>query len=194
MKSSVKFSFTWLLLCQVCSTVMAQQKSKVKQAAVFHSFNSVQLLNGNTTTAVALHSVNGLQWNKFFAGIGTGFDYYYHTTVPLFAEARYDVTGSSRKLQVFVNAGIHFPFSTLNKKFEYKTGDYKTGRLLAAGIDYFIPVKKDALVIGVAYSHKQVIQMIDNNIWNPVLNRVDNIPIKDDYKLNRIWIKFGWVF
>ena len=177
-----------------CISVHAQPVDKILRQIKFHSFNSVQLLNGNTTTSAAIHSVNGFQFGKFFTGIGMGFDYYYHTSVPAFIEARYDIAGSKRRLQAFVNGGLHFSFSSLNKKQEYKTGPYKNGRLLAAGLDYFIPVKNEALIIGLGYSQKQVIQMVDNNVWNPVLNRVDNIPIKDDYQFNRVWIKLGWMF
>jgi len=194
MRLFIELLFKAFLLCIICTQTNAQQNAAEKKPSSFHSYNSVQLLNGNTTTTISLHSVNGMQWDKFFAGIGVGFDYYYHTTLPLFAEVRYDVVGITRKLQAFVNGGVHFPFSTLNRKFEYKTGDYKTGKLIAAGLDYYIPVKKDAVIFGVAYSRKQVIQMADNNVWNPVTNSIQNIPVKDDYRLNRIWIKLGWVF
>ncbi len=160
----------------------------------FHSFNTVQVLNGSSTTSLAVNSVNGFQFGKFFSGIGTGFDYYYHTSVPLFIEARLDLAKRKGKLQLFGNGGLSFPFSSRNKRLEFKTGPYKTGGLYGGGLDYLIPVKKEAVIVGVAFSNKQVIQMVDNNIWNPMLNRVENIPIKDKYSLNRIAIRVGWMF
>lgn len=160
----------------------------------FHSFNTVHILNGSTTTSFAINTVNGFQFGKLFSGLGVGFDYYFHTSVPLFIEVRLDLAKRKGKLQLFGNAGLNFPFSSPNKKFEYKTGPYKTGSLFAGGLDYLIPVKKEAVIIGAAFSSKQVIQMVDNNIWNPVLNRVENIPIKDKYSLNRIAIRIGWMF
>jgi hypothetical protein len=161
---------------------------------VFHSYNSVQALMGKTNNAFAVQSVNGFQMNKLFAGAGIGFDYYYHTSVPLFLELRHDITNTERKIQVFANGGLHLPFGNANKIDPGKTGDFKAGRLLAAGFDYYIPLKKDAIVLGLAYSQKKVTQIVDNNIWNPSINRVENAPLKEVYEFNRVWIKLGWVF
>jgi len=160
----------------------------------FHSYNTVQLLNGSTTTSAAIISVNGFQFHHFFTGIGVGYDYYYRRSIPLFVETRYNVVGKIRKLQLFANAGANFIVNQQNKNFVNKTGPYKTGRYWSAGFDYFIPVKTDALTIGIAYSSKQVIQMVDNYTWNPLLNRSENIPIKEEYLLNRMAVRLGWVF
>ena len=168
-------------------------KSNGRQSR-FHSLNTVQVLNGKTTTSLAINTVNGFQFGKLFTGIGTGFDYYYHTSVPLFLEARLDVLKRKGKLQLFGNGGLSFPFSGQNKNREFKTGPYKTGTLYAAGFDYLIPVKNEAFILGVAFSSKQIIQMVDNNVWNPMLNRVENLPIKDKYSFNRIAIRAGWMF
>jgi hypothetical protein len=48
--------------------------------------------------------------------------------------------------------------------------------------------------VGLAFSQKKLTQLVDNNVWNPVLNRIDNIPAKEVYEFNRIWMKIGWVF
>ncbi len=161
---------------------------------VFHSYNSVQALMGKTNNSASVHSVNGVQLNKMFAGIGLGFDYYYHTSVPLFLELRCDITNKQKKLQAFVDGGLHLPFGNINKVDRNKTGDFRSGRLLAAGFDYYIPVKKNAFILGVAYSQKKMTQMVDNNIWNPSVNHVENVPVKEVYEFNRIWLKMGWVF
>lgn len=160
----------------------------------FHSLNTIQVLNGSTTTSLAVNTVNGVQFGKLFAGIGTGFDYYYHISVPLFMEAKVDLLSIKGKLQLFGNSGLNFPFAAQNNKLEYKNGNYKTGHLFGAGIDYLIPVKKDAVIAGIAFSNKTIIQMTDNNIWNPILNRIENIPIRDKYSLNRIALRVGWMF
>jgi hypothetical protein len=178
----------------VLITVGLYAQTAKKKQQVFHSFNSLQVLVGKTNNSVSIHSVNGLQWNKFFAGAGIGFDYYYHTSVPLFLELRHDITKAERKFQLYINGGLHVPFGNTNKIDRGKTGDFKPGRLLAAGFDYFIPLKKDAVVLGLAWSQKKVTQMVDNNIWNPSLNRVENVPLKEVYEFNRIWLKIGWVF
>lgn len=193
----IKYShkiFIVLLASTFAGSQLFCQVTKPTHSGLFHSYNSVQLLNGGSTVSASIHSVNGWQLGKLFAGVGAGFDYYYHRSVPLFLEARYDLFGRQRKLQLFVNGGIHIPYGNKNTKENWKTGDFKTGRLLATGIDYFIPMKKDAFIVGVAYSQKNITQMVDNNIWNPILNRIENEPIKEAYEFNRVWIKLGWVF
>ena len=178
------------------SISFSQDAVKKKNISVykFHSYNSVQLLTGSTTNAASLHSVNGFSKGKFFGGVGTGFDYYYKTTIPLFAEARFDIAGTDRKFQLFANGGFHIPFGNINKKEPSKKGDFKTGKLLAAGLDYYIPFKSYAFIVGIAYRKKTVTQIVDNNVWNPVLIRIENIPIKEVYSFNRVWIRVGYVF
>jgi hypothetical protein len=191
LKYSHIFFFT-IVVMLLQTTALAQPGRKIPLP--FHSFNSVQVLMGKSNNSFAVHSVNGVQVKKTFVGIGVGFDYYYHRSVPLFLELRHDISRGERKLQAFVNAGIHIPFANINKIDPGKTGDFKPGRLLAAGLDYYIPFKKDAVVLGLAYSQKKVTQMVDNNIWNPSLNRIDNVPVKEVYEFNRIWLKIGWAF
>jgi len=184
-----------LLLCNMA--VRAQQpaaKNKNDLFKNFHSYNSIQLLTGSTSTSLSWHSVNGFSKGKFFGGIGTGFDYYYKSSVSLFAEARFDITGINRKLQLFANAGVHIPYGNINKREPFKTGDFKTGRLLAADFDYYIPVKMNAIVIGVAYAQKRLTQMVDYTTWNPVLNELENHPIKELYSFNSYWMRIGYVF
>ncbi|MEP7110672.1 MAG: hypothetical protein ABI760_21950 [Ferruginibacter sp.] len=176
--------------------LQAQDKGRTGPGLLdhFHSFNTVHVLTGSTTTSLAVNTVNGFQFGKFYTGIGTGFDYYYHVSVPLFFEARLDLVKRKGKLQMFGNGGLSFPFSSQNKKLEFRIGEYKTGSLYGGGFDYLLPAKKEAFIMGLAFSNKQVIQMVENNIWNPVLNSVENIPIKDKYSLNRIAIRIGWMF
>lgn len=188
-------TFLLLLFCSI--PVFAQQpaaKTKSDLFRNFHSYNSIQLLTGSSTTSASLHSVNGFSSGKFFGGIGAGVDFYYKTSIPLFAEVRYNLLGTTRKLQFFADGGFHLPLGNKNRKEPFKTGDFKPGRLLATGIDYYIPVKSDAIVIGVAYAQKKLTQMVDNNSWNPVLNQMENSPIKEVYSFNRYWMKIGYVF
>jgi len=190
----MKKIWIFIFICAMYITGNAQvsTKNSCQLLQQFHSFNTIQVLNGSSTTSLAINTVNGFQFNKLFAGVGVGFDYYYHTTIPLFLEGRFDLVKS--KLQLFADGGVSFPFSSQNTDFETKSGTYKTAGMWGAGVDYLVTMGKDALVLGAGFSNKQVIQMIDNNIWNPVLNRVENSPSKDQYSLNRITIRIGWRF
>ena len=173
----------------VIANAVAQVSGKNKDRnGKFNSYNTVQLLNGSTSTSAAIVSVNGFQFNRFFTGVGVGCDYYFRRTVPLFAEVRYDVLGNKRKLQLFADYGANFLVDKTNG-----SQNSKTGRYWSTGFDYFIPVHKDAFTIGLGYSSKQVIYFGNNFLVLPV-EGWQNIPIKYDYLLNRIAIRFGWVF
>lgn len=193
MKYSREISIALVLMVLLMQQLFAQP-AKSSQQQRFHSYNSLQVLKGQSSVSASLHSVNGLQWGKLFAGAGTGFDFYYHTSVPFFLETRYQLFEKKNSIQVFADAGIHIPLGNTNVQNPGKTGDFKTGRLLAGGIDYLIPLKKDVVMIGVAYSQKTITQMVNHNGWNPVLNRNDNIPVKELYQFNRVWFKVGFVF
>jgi len=190
----IKYSHIFFLSVMLLLFSQASSAQVNKKQLLFHSFNSVQVLMGNSNNSFSVHSVNGVQWKRTFAGVGVGVDDYYHRSVPLFLELRQDINRGEKKLQAFVNGGLHIPLGNTNRIDHWKTGDFKPGRLMAAGLDYFIPLKKDAVVLGLAFSQKKVTQMVNNNIWNPILNRIDNVPLKEVYEFNRIWLKVGWVF
>ena len=177
------------LIVVVLACVKAQSNNKSKAIlSKFHSYNTVQLLNGSTSTSAAIISVNGFQFNRFFTGVGVGYDYYFRRTIPLFAEARYNIGRNKRKLQLFADFGASFLVDKNNGNQSSKTGRY-----WSTGFDYYIPVHKDAFTIGVGYSSKQVIYYGDNFMVLPVVGW-QNVPIKYDYQLNRIAIRMGWVF
>ena len=184
---------TWLLMAEAVSG-QTNDHTTVPLKERFHSYNTFQLLNGSSTTSVALNSVNGFSFGRFFSGIGTGFDYYYHTSIPLFLEARFDLLKGRRTLQVFGNGGLNFAFGSSNTEERAKTGPFKPAPMYGAGVDILFPAKSNAFILGLAFSNKNIIQMVDNNIWNPVLNRVENMPTKEEYSLNRISIRVGWKF
>ncbi|MEO7767719.1 MAG: hypothetical protein ABIS01_09845 [Ferruginibacter sp.] len=177
-------------------TMQAQENGKKRNGWMnkFQSFNTLQVLNGSTTTSLAVNTVNGFQFGKIFTGIGTGFDYYYHRSVPLFIEARLDLLKRKGKLQLFSNGGLSFPFSSQNKNLEYNAGTYKTSGMYGAGLDYLAMVKKEAIILGVGFSNKTVLQTRDSYVWNPITNVSEITPIKDEYSLNRISIRIGWMF
>ncbi len=184
-----KLSILIGLFVIVTVDAVAQVSTKTQnRTGKFHSYNTVQLLNGSTSTSAAISSVNGFLFNRLFAGVGVGYDYYFRRTVPLFSEVRYNILGDKRKLQLFADFGANFLVDKSNG-----SQDNKTGRYWSTGFDYFIPVHKDAFTIGLGYSSKQVIYFGDNFLMLPVVGW-QNVPIKYDYLLNRVAIRFGWVF
>ena len=189
-------SFIFLFLSFMILDVNAQ-KAVAEKAGLFqqfHSINSAGFLVGSTTRSIQFTTVNGFQAKKLFAGIGVGLDCYYHISVPIFLELHYKLAGIKNMLDLSGAGGINIPSSGQNKNFEYRVGKYRAGGFFESGFDYRIPVKNKAFITGARFSFKQMKQIVENNVWNPVTNRIDNIPIKYDYQFNRVVVKIGWVF
>jgi hypothetical protein len=182
-----------LLVTIISVSCVTAAIAQVPERPAFHSINTIQLMTGSTTTSFALNSVNGFEFNRNFVGLGTGFDYYYQTTVPLFVELRYTLLKSKNTLQAFGQAGVHFPLSS-NKDESGGASTYEKGNLWGAGLDYIFPMDGGSLSLGAGFSYKQFIQIQENNVWDPVLQRIENMPIKKEYSTNRIACRVGWIF
>lgn len=177
------------------SNTKAQGKLQSQGGGIkFRSYNSVHLLNGSSSNSFLIQSVNGISWNKFYAGAGVASDLYLHTSFPVFLEGQYTLAERKNSLQLLADVGVNIPVQKPNEKFEMNEGPYKTGLYYNMGLQYEIPFKKIALITGAGVVYKQFIQMAENNTWNPSLNRVENIPIKKDYRLSRMYLKIGIAF
>jgi len=181
----------FLLIAWCCSSIAFAQKTK----PTFHSFNSLQWTTGSSTQAFVGHSVNGLQWKRWFAGLGAGYDGYYHSTIPFFVEGRYSRSLTGNGLEAFVQTGVHIPLSNPNLEFENANGNsYQVGWLLGAGLDYRFRLFHQRFWIGSGYAFKQYRKDVENNVWNPVTQRIENIPIRNTFDLNRWVFRLGVIF
>ena len=62
--------------------------SAQKPKYTFQSNMQFGLLEGQRGSAFQLQTVNGLQFNTWFAGLGAGLDYYHTRSIPLFLNLR----------------------------------------------------------------------------------------------------------
>src|SRR5689334_343997 len=99
---------TLLLIANFCS---AQQKIK------FHSQNYIGALGGDLDASFQFNTVNGLQRGLYFGGIGTGLDWYYIRTVPLFLSVSRYFTAKRNAPFLALDGGTNFVWdnSTANK-------------------------------------------------------------------------------
>ena len=67
-----------LFLLVLVTAINAQQKPR------FSTQNSVGLLFGGSDNAPKVQTVNGIACRNWFAGIGTGIDWYTQRSIPLF--------------------------------------------------------------------------------------------------------------
>ena len=74
----MKKIFVFLLTLFLTIGLMAQQKPR------FSTQNMVGLLVGGSDNAPQVQTINGLVYRNWFTGIGTGIDWYYQRSIPVF--------------------------------------------------------------------------------------------------------------
>ena len=81
-----------LIIYILFSTALAKYvKAQETPLLVSHHFTSINkagLLTGSAGQAANIQTINGLTWSKWFAGVGTGIDYYGTRSIPLFVDLR----------------------------------------------------------------------------------------------------------
>src|SRR6185503_15983816 len=95
---------------------------KVKGKAGFHSIIGGGTMIGESRTKAFFQYSGGLHYDRFFTGIGLGYDAYRLNTIPVFADWRMNF-GSKRVLFIYANVGVSF---AANIQKEEKT-DYSRG-------------------------------------------------------------------
>src|SRR5689334_8657847 len=101
-----------LTIAIVPFAVKAQETvEKKKDKFRFSSQNYAGILEGESGTSLQVQTINGLRYKTWFAGVGTGLDYYYQRTIPLFLSVSKFL--SSTKVPLYFNgdAGINFIWS-----------------------------------------------------------------------------------
>jgi hypothetical protein len=187
-----------LFVCYlVCTGVFAQQK-KSEPANLFRYKAITQLayMAGNTSGGAAFQLINGVTYNKWYAGAGVALDYYRYRSFPVFADVRYHFSEKRNSIFVYADGGVHIPWQ--NKEQVNGIDSKLSGGLYTdAGFGYKINQKNgNALVISFGYSHKKVKEERKEFLWLPAIRDV-NIPeqkVRYEYGLNRIAIKFGLFF
>ena len=181
------------LLCFLClSTIILSgfAQNKIK----FSSINMTGIVIGQSGNFGLFQTVNGVQYQKWFFGIGAGIDYYKDKTIPLFA----DIRSSIGKTNFFAFADGGYNFSSKNKPNEkvlyYTTYDFFGGFYVDVGIGYKVRLAgKSHLLFTSGYSYKEL-----NNktgVVNPCL--VGPCPVDYStyrYNYGRILFKTGIVF
>ena len=184
----------------VCFTVFifssgyshCQSLARTKLLKHFHSINAVSILAGSSDNGLLVTTINGFQFQKTFIGIGLGYDNYNFKSVPLFIDARYNIFGKKNKIQLVANAGINFPFSKQQTIDKINPVTYSPGLFCEAGIEYRIPAKKHAAIVGLVQSFKQV-KAVGNYVLIPTIGELI-VPIHYNYRFARLAIRVGWEF
>lgn len=180
-----------LILLFTCTIGQSQLK--------FHSQNYIGVLEGGAApSAFQLQSINGLQSGTWFGGVGTGIDYYFVRTVPLFLSFTEYFTAKDRSFYVTLDGGFNFVWdkTTGNLYNGFRSdGDFKPALYFGASAGYKIGLKnkRDAILLNIGYSAKHLKEKIRTNSFcnNPPCTELYE---KYDYELNRLSLKIGWMF
>lgn len=183
-----------LLLCSVLIFSITFGQAKYK----FHSENYLGVLEGNEPSAFQIQSINGFRRGTWFAGIGTGIDYYFYRTVPLFLSLSKYLTRKERSFFFSVDGGTNFVWdkSTGSAYNEYRNNGAFTPSLYfggSAGYRISLKNKRDAVLLNIGYSAKYIEESIKT--FSPCL--VPPCPeYNEKYKYNfsRVSLKVGWMF
>lgn len=185
----------YILLSTALATYVKAQELPSPVRHHFTSINQVGLLTGSAGQAATIQTINGLTWSKWFAGVGTGIDYYGTRSIPLFVDLRRNFNTKAKGLFVYADGGINFPWiSDGQKQSRPYTGTSSKGLYLDAGAGLRFKLKNSsALILSAGYSYKQVKDRTDlMTIWIWPTPEKSYEYYKYDYR--RIVMKIGLEF
>jgi hypothetical protein len=164
----------------------------------FSSRNYAGLLEGESKSALQLQTINGIKYKTWFAGAGTGLDWYYQRSIPLFASVSKDVfKKDNRNFYLSANAGVNFPWKrdNMNEWYYGDNGKYRAGLYWYSGLGYKIGVGKnnDAVLLHLGYSYKHISERIKTILpcFNPPCPETTE---RYDFHLKRLSLMLGWNF
>lgn len=171
------------------------QKKPAKPHIQFGSQNYIGMLEGGAGTSFQLQTINGVRYKTWFAGAGTGIDYYYQRSIPLFASVNKFFPLTKNSLFFNADAGVNFRWRRTDVYEIQYSGKFFPSLYWAGGVGYKFASKKriDGFLLNLGYSYKRLIQ--ENKITQPCL--FPPCPTYDeryDYKLKRLSVKIGWMF
>lgn len=179
----------------------AQTKSKPS----FHSLQQVGMINGNGAVSGMIQTVNGIEFNNWFAGAGIGLDFYRYRSAPVFLDVkRYINLRNKNSFFVYANGGYNIPWLKRNEPefniWSWPTqiiNDYKGGAYWDGGLGYAINFKNSnsmLLSLGYSYKHFSETRTTKTTIGG-VTGNTENIDVRHfEYNFKRLMIKIGWQF
>ena len=144
----MKKKFLLLLsLLVIISEITAQEIKNVRKDSFgekkfFSSQISAGIVEGEQNTNLHVELLNGLRYKTWFAGIGTGLDYYYYRTIPVYLSGIKYLSPRNHSFFVQGDAGVNFVWEEdrMNNRnevsHEFKPGIYWNGIVgFATGLD-----------------------------------------------------------
>lgn len=147
----------WIYCCLISTLTtiyVPAQNGKFK----FHSNNLIGIVGGESKVNLIFQTINGIEFSKWYCGIGVGVDYYNYKTLPLFFNTR---RFFDKKNKGFIYSDLGYNFPLKNKPGKaigyYNTYNFKGGLYTDFGIGYKTKfIKKSSLLFSLGHSYKQL--------------------------------------
>lgn len=162
---------------------------------VYHSQHYIGLLDGATASSFQVQTIHGVRYQQWFGGAGLGLDHYYYRTVPLFLSFTRYMGSENRGFFFSIDGGTNFFWGHQHKYYPGTptggSGDFSPSWYYTGSAGYRLELKdsKDAVLLNIGYSVKQLTETIGAACINPPCS-VDRY----DYRLNRLSLRLGLSF
>lgn len=188
----------------IVSFVLISIGLTAQKKIIFSSQNYAALLEGEHGSQFQLETINGIKYRTWFTGLGTGIDWYYRRSIPLFLSFGKDLLKrGNRNFFITANGGIDFPWgkNDYQNEWGYQVQKVLPGVYWEGGLGYKIGIGKcnDALLMQLGYSYKYVGEKIayslvpftDPDLPGPLRGSSAD---RFNYHLRRLSLKLGWNF
>ncbi len=98
---SARFIIVFCLSLQAKVWAQKTEGNKIR----FHSINQFGIIAGASDANLQLQTINGIEKATWFVGIGTGIDYYYSRSIPLFLDIRKNVFSTQKTPFIMLTVG-----------------------------------------------------------------------------------------
>jgi hypothetical protein len=185
----------------IAAFVILSVISRAQHRIIFSSRDYLGLLEGQHGSAFQLQTINGAKYKTWFAGLGTGLDWYYLRTIPLFFTLNKDfLKQGNRNFFMAIDGGVNFLWQ--DDRSSAESGFSKIisypGFYYEAGLGYRIGIgkKNDALLMQFGYNYKHIREKVRSAYPIVYLYPYETISSSDhiDYHLRKLSLKIGWNF
>ncbi|HEX5653541.1 MAG TPA: hypothetical protein VFX58_10730 [Chitinophagaceae bacterium] len=184
----------WMIILFFPLGLLAQKKPC---SCSLSSILSAGIAAGESPAQPLLQWSGGVNYERFFAGLGAGADWYRFKSIPVFGDLRYSI-GKMNSVFVYLNGGYNFPFDTkasVTWDHPFLTTDkYAGGFYMDAGMGYRVRVSgSHNFLLSAGFSHKRISQL--TGYTYPCL--VEPCPedlYKKRYDLGRVLTRISWEF
>lgn len=169
----------YLLFCCFLLSLKLQAQDKMR----FRSLTSVGIQFGDKGRSADFHTINGVAYRDWFAGVGLGLDDYRVQSMPLYASF-------AREWKMVRNAFV------LRADGGVNLSEMRPGFYTREAIGYRISMKKNkaSVLLDFGHSFKQSREVADWQIPCNIEPCPEGTKLRQDYKFNRLSLRLGLQF